>query len=114
MLNIKFIEKKTMDTKRLKDVENKSWSKCCLFCKIRKVEMTSVQKTLKIRKIKQHVKVYKLRIFDVFVKTSFQLHAFLQNRQHLDKVIPSKLRLLHKFRPRLNVYLTNFVPTGII
>ena len=35
----------------------------------------------KVRKIKQHVKVYELCIFDVFVKTSFQLHAFLQNRQ---------------------------------
>ena len=28
-------------------------------------------KTSKIRKIKQRVKVYELRIFDVFVKTSF-------------------------------------------
>ena len=42
-------------------------------------------KTSKIRKIKQRLKVYELRIFDVFVKTSFQLHAFLQNRQRLDK-----------------------------
>ena len=28
------------------------------------------------------------------------------------KIKPSKLRLLHKSRPCLNVYLTNFVPTG--
>ena len=31
-------------------------------------------KTSKIRKIKR-VKIYELRIFNVFVKTSFQLHA---------------------------------------
>ena len=42
-------------------------------------------KTSNIRKIKQRDKVYELRIFDFFVKTSFQLYSFLQNRQHLDK-----------------------------
>ena len=31
----------------------------------------------------------------------------------MTKIKPSKLRLLHKSRPRLNVYLTNFVPTGL-
>ena len=29
------------------------------------------------------------------------------------KIKSSKLRLLHKSRPRLNVYLTNFVPMGM-
>ena len=47
--------------------------------------MNVFTETSKIRKIKQRVKVYELRIFDVFVKTSFQLHVFLQNRQQLDE-----------------------------
>ena len=42
-------------------------------------------KTLNIRKIKQGVKVYELRLFDFFLKTSFQQYVFLQNRQRLDK-----------------------------
>ena len=40
-------------------------------------------KTSNTRKIKQRYKVYELRIFDFFVKTSFQLYAFLQNK-HLN------------------------------
>ena len=38
-----------------------------------------------MRKIKQRVKILELRIFDFFAKTSFQPHAFLQNRLRLDK-----------------------------
>ena len=42
-------------------------------------------KTSNIRKIKQPVKVYELRLFDFFVTTSFQQYAFFQYRQHLGK-----------------------------
>ena len=41
--------------------------------------------TSNIRKIKQRVKVYELRIFHFFVTTSFQQYALLQNRHHLDR-----------------------------
>ena len=53
-------------------------------------------------------------LFDFFVKTSFQQYAFLQNRQHLGKIQPFKLRLLNRPRPPLKVYLTNFVPTRTV
>ena len=42
-----------------------------------------------------------------------QLYAFFKIVNVKTKVKPSKLRFLHKSRPCLNAYLTNFVPPGM-